>query len=99
MSNVMVKQSWLGILAANPLGKTARLFIKINTGAKYDSRSFQEIEVGLNGVGIKAVNAFPISLTSSRSGKSGRPEGLNMPRVTLRLRIKRIRRQVRKMER
>ena len=40
-----------------PLGKLMDCSSKINTGAKYDSEAFQK-SVGLNGVGIKAVNAL-----------------------------------------
>src|SRR5690606_21896459 len=40
-----------------PLGKLVDVASKINTGAKYDSKAFQK-SVGLNGVGIKAVNAL-----------------------------------------
>lgn len=40
-----------------PLGKLYDCAAKINTGAKYDSDAFQKA-VGLNGVGIKAVNAL-----------------------------------------
>lgn len=40
-----------------PLGKVVDCVSKINTGAKYDSETFQK-SVGLNGVGSKAVNAL-----------------------------------------
>ena len=40
-----------------PLGKLADVASKMNTGAKYDSKVFKK-SVGLNGVGIKAVNAL-----------------------------------------
>lgn len=40
-----------------PLGKLKDVSSKINTGAKYDSIAFKK-SVGLNGVGIKAVNAL-----------------------------------------
>ncbi len=40
-----------------PLGKLMDVASKMNTGAKYDSRVFKK-SVGLNGVGIKAVNAL-----------------------------------------
>ncbi|MBM3863914.1 MAG: type IIA DNA topoisomerase subunit B [Verrucomicrobia bacterium] len=40
-----------------PLGKLHDCAAKINTGAKYDSEAFKK-SVGLNGVGIKAVNAL-----------------------------------------
>lgn len=40
-----------------PLGKVVDVASKMNTGAKYDSKVFKK-SVGLNGVGIKAVNAL-----------------------------------------
>ncbi len=40
-----------------PLGKLQDVTSKMNTGAKYDSKAFKK-SVGLNGVGIKAVNAL-----------------------------------------
>ena len=40
-----------------PLGKLYDCAAQINTGAKYDSEAFKKT-VGLNGVGIKAVNAL-----------------------------------------
>ena len=40
-----------------PLGKLVECCAQINTGAKYDSEVFKR-SVGLNGVGIKAVNAL-----------------------------------------
>ncbi|MDR3338518.1 MAG: type IIA DNA topoisomerase subunit B [Candidatus Symbiothrix sp.] len=40
-----------------PLGKVADVSSKMNTGGKYDSKAFKK-SVGLNGVGIKAVNAL-----------------------------------------
>ena len=40
-----------------PLGKVLDVSSKMNTGAKYDSKVFKKT-VGLNGVGIKAVNAL-----------------------------------------
>ena len=45
-----------------PLGKLADVVSKMNTGAKYDSKVFKK-SVGLNGVGIKAVNALSIDFT------------------------------------
>ncbi len=50
---VMVRDYGRGI----PLGKLLDVVSKMNTGAKYDSRVFKK-SVGLNGVGIKAVNAL-----------------------------------------
>lgn len=40
-----------------PLGKVKQATSDINTGGKFDSKNFQK-SVGLNGVGIKAVNAL-----------------------------------------
>ncbi len=40
-----------------PLGKLHDAVSKMNTGAKYDSKAFKK-SVGLNGVGVKAVNAL-----------------------------------------
>jgi len=51
-----------------PLGKLVDVASKMNTGAKYDSKTFQK-SVGLNGVGIKAVNALSsyFSISSYRN--------------------------------
>ncbi len=53
-----------------PLGKVLDVASKMNTGAKYDSRVFKK-SVGLNGVGIKAVNALSkqFVIRSIRDGK------------------------------
>jgi topoisomerase-4 subunit B len=45
-----------------PLGKLVDAASKMNTGAKYDSKVFKK-SVGLNGVGIKAVNALSEKFT------------------------------------
>ena len=45
-----------------PLGKLVDVASKMNTGAKYDSKVFKK-SVGLNGVGIKAVNALSGNFT------------------------------------
>jgi topoisomerase IV subunit B len=45
-----------------PLGKLVDVVSKMNTGAKYDSKVFKK-SVGLNGVGIKAVNALSSQFT------------------------------------
>ena len=45
-----------------PLGKVKDVSSKMNTGAKYDSKVFKK-SVGLNGVGIKAVNALSTKFT------------------------------------
>jgi topoisomerase-4 subunit B len=54
-----------------PLGKLVDVVSKMNTGAKYDSKVFKK-SVGLNGVGIKAVNALSIdfSIKAVREGVS-----------------------------
>ncbi len=53
-----------------PLGKVIDVASKMNTGAKYDSKVFKK-SVGLNGVGIKAVNALSSQflIQSHREGK------------------------------
>jgi topoisomerase-4 subunit B len=53
-----------------PLGKVLDAVSKMNTGAKYDSKAFKK-SVGLNGVGIKAVNALSSSfvIRSVRDGQ------------------------------
>lgn len=53
-----------------PLGKLADVVSKMNTGAKYDSKVFKK-SVGLNGVGIKAVNALSsdFSIRAIREGQ------------------------------
>ena len=53
-----------------PLGKLIDVASKMNTGAKYDSKVFKKT-VGLNGVGIKAVNALSdkFVIQSIREGK------------------------------
>ena len=58
-----------------PLGKVVDVVSKINTGGKYDSRAFQK-SVGLNGVGLKAVNALStlFAVQSFRDGKTKRAE-------------------------
>lgn len=64
---VMVQDHGRGV----PLGKVKDVCSKMNTGAKYDSKSFKR-SVGLNGVGIKAVNALSssFSMVSTRDGQS-----------------------------
>lgn len=54
-----------------PLGKVVDVSSKMNTGAKYDSKAFKK-SVGLNGVGIKAVNALSsyFEVRSFREGKT-----------------------------
>ena len=64
--NVEVRDYGRGI----PLGKVIDCVSKINTGGKYDSEAFQK-SVGLNGVGLKAVNALStkFQIESYREGE------------------------------
>ena len=68
---VMVRDYGRGV----PLGKVVDVSSKMNTGAKYDSKAFKK-SVGLNGVGIKAVNALSsyFLITSCRDGECKRVE-------------------------
>ena len=69
--SVMVRDFGRGI----PLEKLLDCSSKINTGAKYDSEAFKK-SVGLNGVGIKAVNALStkFDIQSFREGETRRIE-------------------------
>ena len=69
--NVIVRDHGRGI----PLEKLLDCSSKINTGAKYDSEAFKK-SVGLNGVGIKAVNALStkFDIQSFREGETRRIE-------------------------
>ena len=53
-----------------PQGKLVEAVSKLNTGGKYDSKAFKK-SIGLNGVGIKAVNALSsrFEVRSYRDGK------------------------------
>ena len=53
-----------------PQGKLVEAVSVLNTGGKYDSKAFKK-SVGLNGVGVKAVNAlsFHFEVKSFREGK------------------------------
>ena len=64
---VMVRDFGRGI----PLGKVIDVVSKLNTGAKFDTASFQK-SVGMNGVGTKAVNAMSSDfwVESFRDGQS-----------------------------
>jgi topoisomerase-4 subunit B len=66
-SEVRVRDFGRGI----PLGKVLDVSSRMNTGAKYDSKAFKK-SVGLNGVGIKAVNALSSSfiIRSFRDGQA-----------------------------
>ena len=54
-----------------PLGKVKEVASDINTGGKFDDKNFKK-SVGLNGVGLKAVNALSThcEVTSYRDGES-----------------------------
>ncbi|MBE6288032.1 MAG: type IIA DNA topoisomerase subunit B [Mediterranea massiliensis] len=56
-----------------PQGKLVEAVSKLNTGGKYDSKAFKK-SVGLNGVGLKAVNALSsrFEVASYRDGKMRR---------------------------
>ena len=65
-TSVSVRDNGRGI----PLGKLVDATSRMNTGGKYDGKAFKK-SVGLNGVGIKAVNALSsrMEVTSFRDGK------------------------------
>lgn len=56
-----------------PLGKVKEVASEINTGGKFDDKNFKK-SVGLNGVGLKAVNAMSetFHIESTREGKQVR---------------------------
>ncbi len=54
-----------------PLGKLKEASSVLNTGAKYDSKAFKK-SVGLNGVGIKAVNALSSTFVVSATRDGNR---------------------------
>ncbi|MCQ2223823.1 MAG: type IIA DNA topoisomerase subunit B [Bacteroidaceae bacterium] len=56
-----------------PLGKLVEAVSMLNTGGKYDSKAFKK-SVGLNGVGLKAVNALSLNFEahSVRDGEMRR---------------------------
>ena len=58
-----------------PLGKLVEAVSMLNTGGKYDSIAFKK-SVGLNGVGLKAVNALSLHFVaqSFRDGETRRAE-------------------------
>jgi topoisomerase-4 subunit B len=62
-----------------PLGKLMDCAAKINTGAKYDSEAFKK-SVGLNGVGIKAVNALS-SFFEIRAIREGKTKSIQFERA------------------
>lgn len=65
-STVTVRDYGRGV----PLGSVVDVVSKMNTGAKYDNKVFKK-SVGLNGVGLKAVNALSSSfeIRAHRDGK------------------------------
>lgn len=69
MRHVTVRDYGRGI----PQGSLVKAVGTMNTGAKYDSEVFKKV-VGLNGVGLKAVNALStrMEVTSYRDGKGKR---------------------------
>lgn len=71
---IKVENGWVSIRDYGrgiPLGKVVDVASKMNTGAKYDDKVFKK-SVGLNGVGIKAVNALSTTFTvqAFREGQS-----------------------------
>ncbi|HQK70555.1 MAG TPA: DNA topoisomerase IV subunit B [Bacteroidales bacterium] len=64
-----------------PLGKVLDAVSKMNTGAKYDSKVFKK-SVGLNGIGVKAVNALS-SKFIIRSIREGQVKALEFSRGNL----------------
>lgn len=58
-----------------PFGKVVDVASRMNTGGKYDNEVFQK-SIGLNGVGIKAVNALSTSfiIKSVRDGRAKQAE-------------------------
>jgi len=72
--DVIIEEGWVTIRDYGrgiPLEVLADAASKMNTGAKFDDKVFKKV-VGLNGVGLKAVNAMssPFIITSFREGKS-----------------------------
>ena len=53
-----------------PLGKVREVASEINTGGKFDDKNFKK-SVGLNGVGLKAVNALSVELPVEAYTTSG----------------------------
>ena len=64
-----------------PLKSVREVASKINTGAKFDSKTFQK-SVGLNGVGLKAVNALSV-YSEVRSFRDGKTSGVKFERGKL----------------
>ena len=64
-----------------PLGRVRDVASKINTGGKFDDKNFQK-SVGLNGVGLKAVNALSVN-SEVRSFRDGKTSGVRFERGKL----------------
>ena len=64
-----------------PQGKLVEAVSVLNTGGKYDSKAFKK-SVGLNGVGIKAVNALSLHF-EARSYRDGKVRTVNFERGQL----------------
>ena len=64
-----------------PQGKLVEAVSVLNTGGKYDSKAFKK-SVGLNGVGVKAVNALSAHF-SVRSYRDGKVRELEFEKGTL----------------
>ena len=62
-----------------PLGKVVDVSSQMNTGGKYDSKAFKK-SVGMNGVGIKAVNALS-SYMLVQSFRDGEAKGVEYSRA------------------
>ena len=58
-----------------PQGKLVEAVSVLNTGGKYDSKAFKK-SVGLNGVGIKAVNALSSKIRSKKAFREGKVRSL-----------------------
>ena len=74
-----------------PLGKLFDCAAQINTGAKYDSEAFKK-SVGLNGVGIKAVNALS-DFFEIQSWRDGQTKALEFSKGALTVDMKNPRRE------
>ncbi len=64
-----------------PQGKLVEAVSVLNTGGKYDSKAFKK-SVGLNGVGVKAVNALSVRF-EARSFREGKVRELSFERGEL----------------
>lgn len=74
-----------------PLGKLFDCAAQINTGAKYDSEAFKK-SVGLNGVGIKAVNALS-DFFEIQAWRDGQTKSLEFSKGALTVDMKNPRRE------